>query len=276
MCRLAFIYSEDQEITKKIINAMIESSRNDKYKVAIGWGPSHGDGWGVIAFSLAQRNKVEKTYSYITVTPIYDDTYGTMNLLEFLSKQNRIALSIHSRFTSSGIVDVFNTHPIMINGEGRDFTLWIAHNGTMNKELLAKELGLEPLHEVSDTYYLGLYIHRNIKELEINELINTLKQASIYTKPAMNTINMFNSLRKGLHTVVTCYLNDELKQKRQYIDYYKLYLLKADKTIAITSSTIADILRDEFPHEQEMFIDKICYINYPLGKKPEVKFFNIL
>ncbi|RLG80744.1 MAG: hypothetical protein DRO40_10730, partial [Thermoprotei archaeon] len=246
MCRLAFIYSENQEFTKKIIDAVIESSRNDKYKVAIGAGPSHGDGWGVIAFSLDHKNKVEKAYNYATITPIYDDTHGTMSLQNFLSKENRIALAIHSRFVSSGIVDIFNTHPIIVNGEGRDFTLWIAHNGTMNKELLAKELGLEPIHEVTDTYYLGLYVFRNIKDLEINELVSTFKQASKYTKTAMNTINMFYSIRKGLHTVVTCYLNDELKQKRQYIDYYKLYLLKADKTIAITSSTIADILRDEF------------------------------
>ncbi len=46
--------------------------------------------------------------------------------------------------------------------------------------------------------------------------------------------------------------------------------------IAIISSTIANMLRNEFPHEQEVFIDKVCYINYQLAMKTMAKCFDIL
>ncbi|MCD6300481.1 MAG: hypothetical protein J7L82_00230 [Staphylothermus sp.] len=275
MCRIAFIYSEEYDITKKIIEATIEGSRNDKYKIALGYGPSHGDGWGTVAFSLAQGNKAEKAYNYVTLKPIYEDTQGIENLLKFINDEKRVAISIHSRFISEGIADILNTHPIVINGEGKDFKLWIAHNGTMNKAQLAEELGLKPLQQVSDTYYLGLYIYKKVNDLKANELIKTFSRASKYTKSAMNTINMFYSLEKGLHTVVTSYINDNLKQRKEYVDYYKLYLLKTDKTIAIISSTIADLLREEFPHEQELIVDKACYVDYILNEKPVIKCFNI-
>lgn len=259
MCRISFIYGENMELAKKIIQATVLASKNDKYKDALGYGPEHGDGWGTISFSLSPDNTAKKAYYYATIDPIFEDSDGVNELIELVTNSQRTLTVIHSRYTSAGSSNVFNTHPFHF--AGKNFEMWFVHNGTMNKTSLAKKLELSPPKEVSDTYLLGSFIYQGVEKLDLKHLVNQFKKATTHTKSAMNTMSIFHTVDGKLYATITSYVAKNLLQNREAVNYYKLFAFESEEIFTVVSSTIADIIQDKFQKKEEL-LNKMQYLEF--------------
>ncbi|RLF79651.1 hypothetical protein DRN44_08555 [Thermococci archaeon] len=257
MCRISFIYGEDIELMKATVWATVQASENDKYKNALGYGPVHGDGWGVIGASLSSRDSIKRMYYYSSIEPIFKDQEGINALLKFVEKSRRSLVIIHSRYTSIGLSNVFNTHPFHFSD--KEFEFWIVHNGTMDKRALELALKTPSPEDISDTYLLGRFIYEKIDKLDPAEIVRAYQQASAYTKSAMNTMGMFHSVKGELHAVITAYINEELRDNQNAIEYYKLVELISDNVRVVVSSTIADIIQHKFQNSR-ILLNKIYYL----------------
>ncbi len=73
----------------------------------------------------------------------------------------------HVRYSTTARSTLRNAHPIQIDSHSNEYGFSIAHNGTLERELiieyLAKE-GYSPPQGMTDTELMGLALHRNIKK----------------------------------------------------------------------------------------------------------------
>ena len=68
---------------------------------------------------------------------------------------DRLSLIPHGRLTSSEPIDVLSSHPFYVSIPGR-LSLWLAHNGVLDKARLARELSMEGLVDAhADSYFLA-------------------------------------------------------------------------------------------------------------------------
>ncbi|MDK2854388.1 MAG: hypothetical protein PWQ92_1282, partial [Thermococcaceae archaeon] len=120
------------EAMKELVDALVKSSENDLYKVALGKSPSHKDGWG---FFWMSKDKAEH---YKTIKPIFEDKEGVEKLLDSLKGFG--VLLAHTRAASQGSVNLFNTQPFSYSSP-KGFTFWFYHNGDLRKDELIKMAG---------------------------------------------------------------------------------------------------------------------------------------
>ncbi len=266
MCRIMMIYGSNYDLILKTLNAFVEASEYDKYKVLLGSTPSHKDGWGYVAFSITVDNKINKTLYYRSTDPIFVDNEGIYKLIDFIRESDKVLILMHSRAISIGSLNIFNTHPY--HYVGKNYSLWFAHNGTMLKDDLIKVLGMEnsDTEKISDSYLLGLFLYRKIKELTEKEIVESYREASKYTKTAMNTISIFFKPDEMILMVTCSYLNHKIRNDPKRIDYYKLYELYGDETYAILSSTAAENIMNLY-NRARTFINELLYI--PINYKQE-------
>ncbi|ASJ00800.1 class II glutamine amidotransferase [Thermococcus gorgonarius] len=267
MCRIAFLYGENVDLMREVVNATVKASKKDRYKEALGYGPEHGDGWGTVSFSLSERNRPKRVHYYASIDPIFEDSDGINELMTFIEGSQRTVTIIHSRYTSAGASNLFNTHPFHFSG--KDFELWFVHNGTMKKESLAEALGVKPSEEISDTYLLGKLLSSGIEKLTTDSIIRQFNEASKHTKSAMNTMSVFQTVKGELYGVITSYVAKDIRENKKAIDYYKLFVLQSGDLFAVVSSTIANIVHEKFQRTEEALnMMYLLNFNEPGGEVP--------
>ncbi len=194
----------------------------------------HSDGWGYVFIGILESGEEVVDY-YRSTRPVYEDTYALSRLKESTRGIAFEVLIAHSRRRAEGSVRIGNTHPLYYSW--RDFDMWIAHNGVVDADAIARDLGFPRAADTTDTYYLGEFVYRSISSLSLNEILKKLREASKYTKTAMNTSILFYTRGKVI-LVVTSYLNPGRLGNPKVTDYYRLYLLQSPSTSAVLSSSI--------------------------------------
>ncbi len=262
MCRIMYLYNKGlgDETIRDLIKWFIESSKYDKYKARISRRPGHPDGWGFVITGI--HNNYQYSYYYKSLKPIYEDKRGVNSLLGILQDMKKYILMIHSRASSSmNTINMYSTHPIHLRGNTYEY--WILHNGSMDYEKISSVLKITPNNNITDTYYLARYIVSNIKKLDTNTLKIVFKDATKYTRSAMNTLNLFLSLDGRIFVINTMYVKKNILDNKVKLDYYKLYKCSIGNGLgeAVLSSTIFDKARKICGNNYEELINKaIMYV----------------
>ncbi|WP_087035549.1 class II glutamine amidotransferase [Thermococcus litoralis] len=239
MCRVLFAVGNG-EAMKDLVDALVKSSENDLYKVALGKSPSHKDGWG---FFWMSKDKAEH---YKTIKPIFEDKEGVEKLLDSLKGFG--VLLAHTRAASQGSVNLFNAQPFSYSSP-KGFTFWFYHNGDLRKDELIKMAGLreKELKDASDSYVFGLYLLSKLSSFEESEVLNAFK----VVLPAVNTTLNTGTLLitpEEIRGFVTAYMVEKREKDPLYRRYSRLLKVEEKGLFAIVSSTFE--LYSSLPFEE--------------------------
>ena len=72
----------------------------------------------------------------------------------------------HVRYSTTAKSTLRNAHPLDVSGSSREHSFRIAHNGTLERELLVeslKEEGSSPPHGITDTELMGIGLYKNLR-----------------------------------------------------------------------------------------------------------------
>ncbi|MCX8208177.1 MAG: class II glutamine amidotransferase [Sulfolobales archaeon] len=258
MCRLLMLLGINLAELSPYIDSFVEASKCDLVLADYlkrSKCENHGDGWGFAAVGIRESGVSTSTY-YRTTAPVYSDLAGVESFKNVL-REVKVGVAIaHSRKSAEGSVKIGNTHPIYYSWKG--FEMWIAHNGVVDSDSLARVLGVAKLPDTTDTYYLGEYVYRYLSGASAEELAEALKTAARYTKTAMNTLTALFDGRK-LISSVTFYLSERKTWSEPAIKYYKVLVKEFEKSKAFFSSSLLSYLSDpnvgEVPQQAAIIIE---------------------
>lgn len=261
VCRLLALVGTDisDSSSYDYVNAFVKASKCDPHLTNLlgkNECEGHSDGWGYAAVGI-QHGRKTLSIHYRSTLPIYDDLEGVRGLSRTIQGLVAGAVIVHSRRLAEGSARVWNTHPIYYNWKG--FEMWIAHNGVMDSDTISKDLDLVKLPDTTDTYYLGEYIYRQVKEVSGGELVKALRSAAKYTKSAMNTLIILYDNR-SLITSVTFYLTKDMLDSPRALRYYKLFRIGSGNSFVFISSSLVTYLErtekiEELPPQTAVIIE---------------------
>ena len=239
MCRLVgFKLSRNIDGLHEILGPLVSVSRYDPLlpgKVVGG----HSDGWGL---SIYDQGLGGVLY-YKSGEPLYSQ----IRILERLIRSLRCPCKgiIHVRKASkSEPLGLLYAHPFISNID--DSILALAHNGGIDKYVVAEEIGYKgDLDKVSDTYmYFKLLIREYVKHGNIVEAIRNTINVLLRKKAVRTSINSLILFINNSTSNV--YIIEDWEHfsgdKRRY--YSIGYLCKGD-LVVVTSSTVYDSLLDK-------------------------------
>lgn len=273
MCRIALYASaEDPKYLRYISRCFKLSSLNDfildKYRRG---RRAHTHGWGY-AYVYSSFNELGLSL-YKTSLPI---TVDGINIPLTPKRFDWIFMILHSRLTTEEPIDVLNSHPYYFHQPGK-VSIWLTHNGSLDKERLAKDLNMENLtNNYSDSYFLTQWLGRNISSTDIEDLRNVIKDV-------VNKIVELDVLKSALNFVAI--VLDEIEKKvlglavnyiaedyTNLFDYYTLYKVDiGSKSVAIASSTVALYLNKLYGFKAEPLANRTIVITYPYKERIEVE-----
>ncbi len=255
MCRmLAMVARGDavKNIVPELIDAFYRASRDDPYLASITGGDGrHCHGYG---FVLAARTSGGWMLSYERFDAANDLGVGEescrVNLEELgkacsrikrvVSSADQVVLVLHSRRAGRqeprGVQHAHPYHYCMgLRGGAVD--IFLAHNGSVDKESLARIVGLDP-SSYTDSNILLLWMASQIRYgVSFKEAIISAKS---YTKPGrgLDLAILTISPGLGLDLYLVGYVAPEPDDKRRR--YYETFIVRSDDIIAMVSSTIKD------------------------------------
>lgn len=245
MCRIIGAlgrYSKISEYYIDLVKGLIGASEYDPYSArAFGESDaSHKDGWGR-ATVYVDINKTS-LFIYKSLSPIFvDKPVDPLFRSEILRSSDPIVIDfIHARAASAGMpVNFLSVQPFEALTQSGS-RLILIHNGSVDKDLLAKELrgkiSESVIKRYSDTYLLTLYLAEKIRD-EFDPSI--LKESKEFVKTALNLGVILISNSKIEKIFGSYYKKEVLAQ--EYWDYYRMYMAQLDEsTIFYASSTIID------------------------------------
>ena len=257
MCRMLIFASNDgyKEVLSTGIEMLVKASASDPYLAAVSKGAveKHDDGWGYILVELGEESRVNY---YRSIKPIFVDKEALTRLLEHIRESSSPVLGvIHSRKAGrKEPVTIIDTHPFhSLTSEGYD--LWLAHNGGVDKENLARLVGMHRLTRRADSLVLAEFIASR----GLDNLRESLSMAAANTLSALNLGIMILEPDKA-RLIATSYYTYSLENDKARYDYYKLYMYKAEELVLYMSSTLVDhygFLRDEVRQLPSNYVGEI-------------------
>lgn len=238
MCRVLFAVGDGGELSP-LVDALVESSRNDPYKEARGKGREHRDGWGYV---VLKREGVE---SYRFVKPIFEDSGGVEGLKASLKGFS--ALLLHSRAASQGPKNLFNTQPFGFSSR-KGFSYWVYHNGDLDKGKIIRMAEFEEDHfrHASDSYAMASYLCRRLESFEKDELLRHYSLLSRTANTSFNTGTLFLGSDGRAVGFVTAYSKPLYIMNSRNWDYVRQIVLRKENLFAVGSSTLELYHRDEW------------------------------
>jgi len=244
MCRILGSvgrYSELRQYYSELIKGLVGSSEYDPHAVrAFGAGRhSHRDGWGRATIFVSSGRKA--LYMYKSLSPIFvDKPNQPLPEPELLKYCDPITVDlIHARAGSRGMpLNYFSVQPFETQTRSGS-RLILMHNGSVDKDRLAKDLSHrlsdEVIEKYSDTYLLTL----RLADLIDNDVsISAIRELSKYTKTALNLgIAVISE-----DLVIAVFGSSYRKQlPSEHRTYYKMYSARVSGgSIIFTSSTLVD------------------------------------
>ncbi|MEM4789741.1 MAG: class II glutamine amidotransferase [Ignisphaera sp.] len=273
MCRIALYASaEDVKYIKHISRCFKLSSLNDFVLDRYRRGRrTHTHGWGY-AYIYSSFGELGLSL-YKTSLPIAVDGI-TKPLIP--NHFDWILMILHSRLTTEEPIDVLNSHPYYFHKPGK-VSIWLAHNGALDKEKLAKDLGMENLvRRYSDSYFLTQWLGENISSTDLKSIVGVVKET-------INRILDLGALRSALNFVTI--VLDEIEKKAlglsvNYVaedymnlfEYYTLYKVGiGSKTYTIASSTVALYLNELYGFKVEPIDNHTIILIHPGKENIEVE-----
>jgi len=235
VCRIAVILGDksSSDMAIDVLRAFISASKSEIFSERI---KSHKDGWGYVAMTFRDDQRPISVVMYKSAAPVFSDVMGVKQLEEIIRGSERYIIVMHSRAASYGRRNVHNAHPFHLSG--KEYDMWIVHNGTMYRERLLELLNKKLVGEISDTYFLGEYIYRSVDSPCVQSLVNAFSSVKGLTKSAMITASLlYEQEDEKVHLFVTNYYTKNGK-------YYTLYLLdmRDEGLLALYSSTVGHYL----------------------------------
>ncbi len=236
MCRIAlYVAVGGPKGFGELVESFAEASLNDfvlrSYRRE---RRSHNHGWG---FAYVQGLLGDLSFMHFKTSlpiPCAREVMVIPKHFDWLS------LILHSRLTSREPIDVMSSHPFYVSIPGK-LSLWLAHNGAVNKEKLAEGLSMEALADVyTDSYFLARWLAENLKGPsadQFEEAVRELIELDV-VETSLNLVALI--LDEKEKRVLSVALNYVCAKSLDVYDYYRLYrVLVGEKALAVASSTVA-------------------------------------
>jgi len=241
MCRIVVAHGRLgvlERYYEELVRGLVGASYYDPHQVrAFGERDySHSDGWGRLRVAIGS-GKVAIDY-YRSLSPIYVDR-PTLNIQSSIREYSNplVVELLHSRASSAGMpVNIFSVQPFEFQTRTGS-RLFLIHNGSVNKDRLASELGGvegEVLSRYSDSYIMGLWLAKKLGDTIDEDSVKKLKD---YVKTALNIALLLVGPAR-VEVVAGSYYREELPLEKK--DYYKVYVAELGELLVLASSTIVD------------------------------------
>ncbi|ARM76720.1 class II glutamine amidotransferase [Acidianus manzaensis] len=212
MCRMFAYYGFSSQRVKELFECLKKSASNDVY-----YPKPHEDGWGFILLTK------DKLIHYRDVNPIFFVDDFPLNL-----KDEEMMIIVHARQASDKkLVSSFFSHPYLETNE--KYIFYLAHNGSVDKEKIAKELNIESNYLVDSELLLKYLVQR--------ENYDKIKE---YTKSSLNIIllKIKRENREAELSFMNYYNEEYIKTKNVNEKYYVMFYSNKNGN-AVFSSTLA-------------------------------------
>ena len=259
MCRM-FLYATNGSHSSSDVHSQVDpllqswqmASSNDQNLFNLYKVNQHDDGWGSYQYFVTGSEKNEHFSVQKSTTPVFEEK-PVLNISNHNDVTNYILLN-HARKASPQMpITLSQNHPY-VNEPG---TTILAHNGTLNKEILVSLLKekISTSDNLSDTQILNLILEEKFgSETDSSEpkllfsiwkrLVSQIKE--LHKEKDENYSMNFIFLLKNISTnnfyvfYSTVYSNPESKE------YLKFYLGKHKTDFLLSSSTIIDYFMKDF------------------------------
>ena len=213
MCRMfAYIGSSNEELLR-LYSALKKAAENDPIakKLRVGF-ESHADGWGYVI-----AGEDGSLHHYRTSKPIYNDLHRIPEMVGGFSA----IFHVRKASDKTTIRPAF-AHPLLEDNENE--LLFFAHNGSLEKEPLAKALGFAGI-TIDSELAAKLYARDGTKCMRLLEK---------NTKSALNLLIMHINRKTG---------KAQIYYKKYYVkpekaEFYDLYYKELDNGRTVYSSTL--------------------------------------
>ncbi len=231
MCRLVGFKINDSSILRVFSTILASTSRYDPLLPTTSPG-GHSDGWGIAVHDTGSNNVL----FYKSGEPFYTNTLFYENIVRNLRCTCKGI--IHIRRASPGEpLGLVYAHPFIAEAKG---LLALAHNGGVDKRILAEILGLntDAVDEFSDTYlYFQLLLrelsHRNVLDA-ITSTIRELLELNAVKTSINSVILHVDSEGKGRVYVIEDWMHFNGRRR----EYYKIGYAARNEGIVAASSTV--------------------------------------
>ncbi len=242
MCRLGIYISVGQyKFLEEYIKSFYLASINDIVLEKLRYGRrSHNHGWGFVY--IARRFNNLSLSLYKTSLPIMDRDVETILKNIISLDADWIIINMHSRLTSREPIDILNSHPFYVSIPGK-ISLWLIHNGSVDKEKISRILGLENVKDLyADSYFLANLIARNLKSLDNKDIVEVFKSLidMDITKSSLNLgILSIDEKTKEISIAILNYMVQDVLNNNNMREYYNIYIANINnKTFIAGSSTV--------------------------------------
>lgn len=240
VCRLALYVSLNRlNGFKDLLRGFVEASVNDFVLDSFRRGRrSHDHGWG-FAYVYRYLNDLGSMY-FRTSLPIKTSVIDVRRAIAIPRLFDWIAMVLHSRLTSGEPIDISSAHPFYVHIPGR-LSLWLVHNGAVDKKMLAGSLSMDSLRDMyADSYFLAHWIANSMVEPSLESFVEAVEKL-ISMGVVRTSLNMAAILVSERDRDVTAIaVNYVCGDGLDVYDYYKLYRVDiGGGAIAIASSTVA-------------------------------------
>lgn len=213
MCRMFAYIGDSNEELMQLYSALKKAAAYDQIATEFKVGfEKHDDGWG---YAIAGDDGSLRHYR--TSRPIYEDAHTIPRM------EGNFSAIFHVRKASDGaaVVPSF-AHPFVEDSEGE--LIFFAHNGSLEKGPLAKELGFKGV-AIDSELAAKLFARDGAKCMTLLEK---------NTKSALNLLIM--QIDKVTGRVQVSYKNYYVRKDRE--GFYRLYLASLPHGKAVYSSTL--------------------------------------
>lgn len=207
----AYIGSSNEELSILYL-ALKEAAENDPIAEMFGGESSHEDGWGYVI-----AGEDGSLHHYRTSKPIYNDLHRIPEMVGGFSA----IFHVRKASDKTTIRPAF-AHPLLEDNENE--LLFFAHNGSLEKEPLAKALGFAGI-TIDSELAAKLYARDGTKCMRLLEK---------NTKSALNLLIMHINRKTG---------KAQIYYKKYYVkpekaEFYDLYYKELDNGRTVYSSTL--------------------------------------
>lgn len=243
MCRIALYTSTgDRHSLRELLKCFRLGSTNDFVLDSYRRGHRvHGHGWG-IAYVYELFNAMGFML-YKTSLPISANIISSLPIPRYF---DWILMILHSRLTSKEPIDLLNTHPHYFNRPG-EISIWLVHNGSVDKQIIAKELGMPQLiNKYSDSYFLTQFIGKNLIEPTKESVIDTIKSVIELNivKSALNIAAIV--LDENNKRAIGLAVNYVDEKAMDMFNYYRLYKMDIESNLVIIASSTVALYMNKF------------------------------
>ncbi len=247
MCRVVYAWASRAGAARlaSLLRGLASAARRDPLLEEAYGHTSHCDGHGYV---LAAREADSWSLDYYKFDACPGSGCGEAHcrenldaledtaegLIDRLSSAEEAVLVLHARKASPGAPrGTWNAHPFHAHPADGSIEVYLAHNGSVGKEPLARELGVDP-EGYTDSHLLALWLAARLGRG--TSLAAALRGAEAYTRTAL-VLGLLVHSPGALEASAYAYLRPGLEDRLKA--YYEPLAAEAPGLRAVVSPTVA-------------------------------------